>query len=170
MDLCRRHLRVAHRDRRARPCDYHRPNRCSESDICQRGHRYWRNRLVGRCIYSGASFPFTGPTGLTINGYPFLGGQGAPNGYTINGVSASLYAILADVPNLTPNEFFLDSSYGSVVGGSPDGIPGVSGTVSCVSGCGVSAVPIPAASPLFGSALLALAGLAAYRSRRTRRG
>jgi hypothetical protein len=35
-----------------------------------------------------------------------------------------------------------------------------SGTVNCVVGCDVSAVPLPAALPLFGSGVIALAGLA----------
>jgi len=111
----------------------------------------------------GFSFPFPGPSGLEFNGGPFFGPQGAPNGYTINGPFASVYAVLADVPDLTPNEFFLNSSFQSIVNGTPDGSPGIGGTVSCVSGCSVGATPLPAALLLFGSGLLALAGFAWWR-------
>jgi hypothetical protein len=75
-----------------------------------------------------------------------------------------VYAVLADVPDLTPNEFFLNSSFQSIVNGTPDGIPGVSGTVTCITGCSVAATPLPDALRMFGAALFALGGFAAWRS------
>jgi hypothetical protein len=120
-------------------------------------------------------FPHPGPTGLFLNGADLFSTNGAPDGESINGVwanpgnipghgsgpgaTADLYAVLADLPNnLTVGDFFLN--------GTPfvftDGIPGVSGSVECVNGCG--ATPLPAALPLFGSGVMMLAGFA-WRSR-----
>jgi hypothetical protein len=67
----------------------------------------------------GYSFPFIGPTGLTFNGGPYFRQAEAPNGYTIPGVltGTDIYAILADVPYLTPNEFFLGNFSGDRAGG-----------------------------------------------------
>jgi hypothetical protein len=41
----------------------------------------------------------------------------------------------------------------------------IGGTVNCVGGCDINAVPLPAALPLFGSGLLALAGIAWLRGK-----
>jgi hypothetical protein len=127
----------------------------------------------------GYSFPVPGPTGLYLNGQGYFASCGAPDGSDLCGLfwnpppvppsGSPLFAViginLADVPNnLTFADFALLSSK---LG--PPLYAGVSGTVSCVSRCDINAVPLPAALPLFGSALLGLAGFAAYRSRRTRR-
>ncbi len=74
-----------------------------------------------------------------------------------------IYAVLADLPNyLTVSDFSPVTSLNSL----NNGIPGVAGTVSCVSGCGdVSAVPLPAAFPLFASALAGLGGVGWWKRR-----
>jgi hypothetical protein len=46
-----------------------------------------------------------------------------------------------------------------------NGTVATAGTVSCVSGCDVSAVPLPAAFPLFGSALAGLGGVGWWKKR-----
>jgi hypothetical protein len=70
-----------------------------------------------------------------------------------------------------------DLNYGDPLLLSPsdiqlNGLTALSGTVVCTANCAgaVSPTPLPAALPLLGSALLALAGFAAYRSRRAARG
>jgi len=120
---------------------------------------------------TGYAFPHPGPTGLFLNGADLFATNGAPDGSSINGVwanpgnipghgsgpggTADLYAVLADLPNnLTFGDFFLNGTPNVFT----DGIPGVSGSVQCVSGCGVA--PLPAALPLFGSGVMVLAGFA----------
>lgn len=68
---------------------------------------------------------------------------------------------LADLPNLSISDFTL-TNYGQ----SQPPTYAVSGEVSCASGCSVSATPLPAALPMFGTALAALAGGAWFRKRK----
>jgi hypothetical protein len=118
----------------------------------------------------GYGFPSPGPAGLFLNGGAFVAGVPHADGVSLNAVfippgggPVDIYANLADLPNnLTVADFSINSSYPSYP--PTDGSPGISGTVSCVSGC-LSPVPLPVALPLFGSGVVALAGLA-WRSRR----
>jgi hypothetical protein len=102
---------------------------------------------------------------LYDNGSPVpLSGIGIPNVtpgetlalYGIPGVTAlTVFALTfntADLPNLVFSDFALN---GTVATG---------GTVSCTSGCSVSAVPLPASLPLFACAVLSL-GAFAWRRR-----
>jgi hypothetical protein len=125
----------------------------------------------------GYSFPGAGPTGLYLDGEAAFGGCGAPNGSSLCSLFFSpdtgrgpigpvnIYAVLAELPNsLTPADFFLN---GTITNGFTDGIPGVSGSVSCVDGCpAVSAVPLPSTLPLFGTALAGLGGVGWIKRRR----
>ena len=133
--------------------------------------------IVGTCGYS---FPQpVSPPGLYLSGVPSFVPLGEPNGSTYNAIwfdggtrtyNAGIYVNVANLPNnLTFADFTLGSP--SENGGTvppfldPPYYAGVSGTVTCVSGCGVSAVPLPAALPLFVSAVLGLAAFARWRSR-----
>jgi hypothetical protein len=131
----------------------------------------------------GYSFPQIGPTGLYLDGVPAFGACGAPNGSslctgffsTVTGQSPphgfgphNIYAVLADLPNsLGPTDFFLD---GSLDNGFTDGIPGVRGSIRCVSGnCTLNPVPLPAALPMFGAAVAGLGGAGWWKRRKDSR-
>jgi hypothetical protein len=137
------------------------------------GEMEWAN--VGGGHYA---YPIEGPEGLYLNGAELFGLR-PPDGYSINGVfwtpppvnsgfyNADIYAVVADLPNnLTVSDFYLNSTFASLVAGMPDGIQGVAGTVhTCSTETNCNVTPLPDALPMFGAALFALGGFAAWRSR-----
>jgi hypothetical protein len=133
--------------------------------------------IVNGDVYINANLPFAVNTDqnlISVDGLYFF----VRTGLTSNSVSGLYYngpttqnpqslletltVNLADLPNLSISDFTL-TNYGQ----SQLPTYAVSGGVLCASGCSVSATPLPDALPLFGSALLALAGFAAWRSRRS---
>ena len=84
--------------------------------------------------------------------YGDLSQQGNVN--TVNYFEENFVINAANLPNLTLSDFSLN------------GITARAGNISCVSGCDISSVPLPAALPMLSTGLLALMGFAAWRSRR----
>jgi hypothetical protein len=100
-------------------------------------------------------------TGLTLNSVSGLYYNG-PATQNPQSLLETLTVNLADLLNLSISDFTL-TNYGQ----SSPPTYAVSGEVSCASRCSVSATPLPAALPLFGSTLFALVNFAARQSRRT---
>jgi hypothetical protein len=120
--------------------------------------------------YNGYNYPTPGPTGLYLNGESYWGGLGVPNGSSINAIfwnppsgtpyTANIAINLANLPApLTASRFILS-------GVGPSSYAGITGTVKCVSGCGVYSTPLPATLPMLISAFLSLSIFAWRRNAR----
>jgi hypothetical protein len=125
----------------------------------------------------GNGYQETGNLGISVSKFPFVpccefptlsfNGSPIPVANFASGEAGRLYQFSQPIPSTTyllafnsanfPNYTFSDFSL--------NGVTAVSGDVSVAS---VSSLPLPAALPLFGSALLGLAGFAA--ARKSRRG
>jgi hypothetical protein len=113
----------------------------------------------GLAVNGEASFIQTGePDGVAYRGLFW----NPPGTSTINGpaLDIAITVNLAALPNLTLSDITLSNLDAA---GQPT-FAAIAGTAVCVSGCSVSAVPIPAPLPLFACAVLSL-GAFAWRRR-----
>jgi hypothetical protein len=121
--------------------------------------------------------PITATTLFSEGGFSWIGTPGAT--YPFNGQTVFTFTY----PDQNEPPFYLNP--GAIIAPgfwqfSLDGVPAVGGNLTCVaiegeggtSPCtfAASSLPLPDALPMFGAALLALGGFAAWRSRRAGQG
>jgi hypothetical protein len=121
-----------------------------------------------KCCFSGPYFlsasnlSFNGSP-LTPVGIPLNAGKFGTVGWFTSPTNPSwLFDLVVNTAYLSPNPTYVDFALGTVSGFSVAGTA-TGGTVTVLSE--TLATPLPAALPLFGSAVLGLAGVAWYRGK-----